>query len=632
MAQEQIKGDTGDLGSGGSLETYEVPGSAVITPYAVSVVFDGTSASGSFLPCLTFKTITGAVIARCPAPELAAGGSAEVSWFPHVANCCHNPTATDYTTAALAYGPWAYYTLSDTGSSTYLDTSGHNRTATYDATYVTQGGPPILPNVALASAILLGPGGVSNNQAIASQSQWLYSASVFTLTAWIDTSYSATTDQIIAGLGRLDTSSTSLFAIWLQSGLPVVRMFDNTLTFHNLTGSVALNDGHPHMVAASYDGTTLSLYADGIQVGASTLGVTMNTNQTITIDIGMQLGGVSPRTFNGDIAQVGFYDQVLTAANIAALYNTGASSVAGVESVLAGDTSITTGGTATNVTVATASLDAIATAHPTAADWSNNSHKITSVTDPTNPQDAATKHYVDTSGGGAVSSVFGRTGAVVAASNDYNLNQIGNATGDYSLNSHKLTNVTDPASAQDAATKAYVDSGISTAGALVKIAGSVLAVDTANFDFTSIPGTFYSLRLVLHLRSNVTSIVADRVGVRFNADTAANYDYATAGSASFSGTGGTAIQLADATSSQVGSATAAALYDLLIPSYAGTTFWKNIGGSAWIERQPAGAQQFAESTGGIWRSTAAITEITILPISGTKWVAGSSAYLYALIA
>ena len=45
-------------------------------------------------------------------------------------------------------------------------------------------------------------------------------------------------------------------------------------------------------------------------------------------------------------------------------------------------------------------INAIAAANATAADWSNGSNKITSVKDPTAAQDAATKNYVDTHGGG----------------------------------------------------------------------------------------------------------------------------------------------------------------------------------------------------------------------------------------
>ncbi len=94
MAQQQIKGATGTLGSGGALDTYVVPGAVIITPYAVSTIFDGSGASGSFLPCLTFKTQTGAVIARCPAPEVASGDTAEVSWFPHVAQAAATPVGS----------------------------------------------------------------------------------------------------------------------------------------------------------------------------------------------------------------------------------------------------------------------------------------------------------------------------------------------------------------------------------------------------------------------------------------------------------------------------------------------------------------------------------------------------------
>lgn len=70
------------------------------------------------------------------------------------------------------------------------------------------------------------------------------------------------------------------------------------------------------------------------------------------------------------------------------------------------------------------------------------------------------------SGSGAVSSVFGRTGTVVAANGDYTATQVGalpstddlsaiatsNATaGNVSMNSHKITNLTNGSNAQDAA-------------------------------------------------------------------------------------------------------------------------------------------------------------------------------------
>jgi hypothetical protein len=60
-----------------------------------------------------------------------------------------------------------------------------------------------------------------------------------------------------------------------------------------------------------------------------------------------------------------------------------------VGTVAATDTSIVVGGTATAPTIATGTLDVIATQHPAAADWSNNSHKITSLANGSAAQDAA---------------------------------------------------------------------------------------------------------------------------------------------------------------------------------------------------------------------------------------------------
>ena len=60
-----------------------------------------------------------------------------------------------------------------------------------------------------------------------------------------------------------------------------------------------------------------------------------------------------------------------------------------VTSVTAADTSIVIAGTAAAPTVATGTLDVIAADHPAAADWSNNSHKITSLANGTAATDAA---------------------------------------------------------------------------------------------------------------------------------------------------------------------------------------------------------------------------------------------------
>ena len=70
------------------------------------------------------------------------------------------------------------------------------------------------------------------------------------------------------------------------------------------------------------------------------------------------------------------------------VYNTPGGS-GGVTSVTAADTSIVVGGTASAPTVRTGTLDVIAADHAPAADWSNNSHKITSLANGSAASDAA---------------------------------------------------------------------------------------------------------------------------------------------------------------------------------------------------------------------------------------------------
>lgn len=78
------------LVAGGAVDAplgYVVPGAQEIIPKSITASFDGTSAAGPFIPTLQILAPNGAVLAACPvSTSVAAGASADVSWFPGVAN------------------------------------------------------------------------------------------------------------------------------------------------------------------------------------------------------------------------------------------------------------------------------------------------------------------------------------------------------------------------------------------------------------------------------------------------------------------------------------------------------------------------------------------------------------------
>ena len=146
----------------------------------------------------------------------------------------------------------------------------------------------------------------------------------------------------------------------------------------------------------------------------------------------------------------------------------------------------------------------------------------------------------------------------------------------------------------------------------------------ASIDFSSIPNTYTDLVLVYSLRSTVSSPYANNL-LRFNGSTS-SYNmirlYGDGSSASsYSNTDIFDVSDGDtATSNSFGSG------KYYIPRYAGNTYKSALGDSA--QEQNASTAQLLLNA-GLWSNTSAITQITLVPTSGT-YKQYSTAYLYGV--
>lgn len=72
----------------------------VLTPESAFAHFDGTGAGGSFLPALTYYTQDGKIFSRAIGEVVAAGASADVSWFPGLSVSAPGASGGGFTASA----------------------------------------------------------------------------------------------------------------------------------------------------------------------------------------------------------------------------------------------------------------------------------------------------------------------------------------------------------------------------------------------------------------------------------------------------------------------------------------------------------------------------------------------------
>lgn len=168
----------------------------------------------------------------------------------------------------------------------------------------------------------------------------------------------------------------------------------------------------------------------------------------------------------------------------------------------------------------------------------------------------------------------------------------------------------------------------------VQLADSTLGSSQANFDMTSISASYAHLLVMATLRDD-GAVATSSGNLRFNNDSAGNYDDAYNQMLNTTNTGGSDSASASLFPFRANGANASASAFgnsfVFIPNYAGTTAFKAVEslGGAMATSGTKGTYQ-ALLYVGQWRSTAAINRITIYPGDGTNWVTGSRVTLYGL--
>ena len=164
------------------------------------------------------------------------------------------------------------------------------------------------------------------------------------------------------------------------------------------------------------------------------------------------------------------------------------------------------------------------------------------------------------------------------------------------------------------------------------IQAQTLAAAAPNVNFSNIPQTYSHLFLIFTTRSDYSGFYT-QLAIQLNGDTGANYDgehlYGTGGavkaSADVTATYAhlLAIPAANATANCPASAT------IWIPNYGDTTFFKIIitHNGTFVQLGNSNAN-LTENLASLWRSTAAINQITLFPTQNSNFVAGSIFSLY----
>lgn len=219
-----------------------------------------------------------------------------------------------YSSEVLADTPGRYYKLDDTSGTACVDSSA----SATNLTYVNSPTLSVSPLITVGTAVTFNG---TSQDARGTSSTGLTPATAITIEAWVKTTANPAAQEVLCSD---DSSGSRYFQFRLITGGKVeVTLFDTGHTAHIFAGTIAVNDGNRHQIAATYDVSNVIIYVDGAQDNSTAASFTLATSQS-NLCLGARRSGGSDSTFfNGTIDEVSFYRSALSAARILAHYTAG---------------------------------------------------------------------------------------------------------------------------------------------------------------------------------------------------------------------------------------------------------------------------------------------------------------------
>jgi hypothetical protein len=284
-------------GNGNTITAYVVR-EATGADVGASIATGGSATSATLTGLAGGTAATFSVVAESVCGAGPAGTSAAVT-----------PTgsATTYVGSVQASSPAAFYRLAEpTGATVIADSSGAGADGTYTGQQVLGAQAPLANDPATSASYSTCCSGVGSGSPALPEFN-----SARTVQVWFNTT-SGTTNQALAGYGP--TSTNEAFIVSLSAHSINVDGYNDYLAFPT---SRPVNDGNWHMVTVTYNGTSVVVYLDGVQLGSAAFSGTINTLDPSGIAMGAFSGY---NLFDGDLADVAVFPSALSQATITAQF------------------------------------------------------------------------------------------------------------------------------------------------------------------------------------------------------------------------------------------------------------------------------------------------------------------------